>query len=318
MPFLLLHAKRLITNFFVFPFYTQLTDFEWKTKIEFFYHHYFNCNLCPRTCFSNRSNDNSGICKAKKNLKISSYNLHFGEEPPISGISGSGTVFFSRCTLNCIFCQNYPISQHCYGKFYKIEDLAEIFLYLQKKGAHNINLVSPTPYLYHFVSALFIACKQGLNIPIVYNTSGYERLEIIQGLNNLIDIYLPDFKYSNNKNALRFSSVNDYCENAITAIQEMFGQRGALILDENGIGNKGIIIRHLILPGQTKNSKGVLTIIAESSFKNSYLSLMSQFFPAHKAIHSNLKHRITLSEYLEIKEYALSLGFSNGWFQDIQ
>ncbi len=301
--------------------YEKLSENEWEKKIEFFAKKFSPCSLCPRECGAERSENKKGVCKALADVKIASYNLHFGEEPPISGIKGSGTVFFSGCTLKCVFCQNYPISHLCNGEFYSIDELANIFLYLQKKGAHNINLVSPTPYLYHFVKALYIAYKKGLRIPIVYNTSGYEKKEIVKKLKGLVDIYMPDFKYFSNKLSLKYSGVNNYFENAFNSIKEMFEQMQELEIDKYGVAIKGVLIRHLILPGNIEDSKKVLKTISDSSFKKSYLSLLSQYFPAYKAAsvidYSNINRRITIDEYNEVKEYAVSLGFSQGWFQDV-
>lgn len=296
--------------------YNNFSRSEWDKRIAFFKENYSPCNLCPRRCGAGRSQKKQGVCRAGDKVKIASYNLHFGEEPPISGQKGSGTVFFSGCTMKCLFCQNYPISQLFNGKFYSIEELGEFFLHLQKRGAHNINFVSPTPYLYHIVKALKIAREKGLEIPIVYNTSGYERVEIIKKLAEVVDIYLPDLKYYDDSLALKFSGVKNYVEHAFPAVEEMFAQVGDLIVDHNEMGVKGLIIRHLILPGLTENSKKVLERIAGSPFRDVHLSLMSQYFPAHKAAeHNELKRRISSQEYTEVEEYALSLGFSKGWFQ---
>ena len=198
--------------------YLSLSADAWRSKREFFAGQLHACRLCPRQCGADRQNNHPGVCRAVRDVKIASHNLHFGEEPPISGSRGSGTVFFSGCTLNCIFCQNYPLSQLFHGEFYALEQLAGIFLDLQKRGAHNINLVSPTPYLSHVVAALEIASRQGLNIPLVYNTSGYERADVIAQLEGIVDIYLPDLKYGPGADSrqlgLTLSGVNDYFENA--------------------------------------------------------------------------------------------------------
>lgn len=299
------------------PLYQGLTQADWESRIDFFRKSHSPCQLCPRRCGADRGNDKPGICQAAQKVKIASFSLHFGEEPPISGYQGSGTIFFSGCTLKCCFCQNYPISQFFNGEYYDICQLADIMLHLQKRGAQNINLVSPTPYLYHFVEALYVASKRGLNIPIVYNTSGYERIDIIQYLKDLVDIYMPDFKYDDNKIALQFSGVKNYVENARDSIGEMFNQVGELVLDSEGRGIRGLLIRHLILPGQVQDSKGVLKTIAEDGLNNSYLSLMSQYFPAYQATDTVINQRITAEEYHEVKQYALELGFAKGWFQDI-
>lgn len=300
------------------PGYNLLSEKEWANKINFFKNNLKKCRLCPRQCMVLRDEDKIGVCGAGKSIKIASFNLHFGEEPPISGIRGSGTVFFSGCTLNCIFCQNYPISQLKNGENYSIKNLADIFLGLEKRGAHNLNLVSPTPYLYHIVKAIFIARENGLNIPVVYNTSGYERKEIVEKLEGIVDIFMPDFKYSDENLSFKYSGVRDYVKNADPSIDEMFRQKGELLTDEDGIAEKGVIIRHLILPGNVKNSEDVLKIINKRKYKASYLSLMSQFFPAYRSVNDkNLKRRIYPEEYEKIRSLADSLGFEKGWFQDI-
>lgn len=279
---------------------------------------YTKCNLCPRKCGVNRKENKKGVCKAERDVKIASYNLHFGEEPPISGTKGSGTIFFSGCTMRCVFCQNFPISHLYNGKYYSIEELSNILLYLQKRGAHNINLVSPTPYLYHFVKAFEIAKKKGFSLPIVYNTSGYERVDIIRELRGIIDIYLPDFKYSSNEIAKKYSGVKDYVQNALSSIYEMYKQVGILETDKRGIAKKGIIIRHLILPNNVKNSIEVLNILKDKGLNNVHISLMSQFFPAHlSSKFKEISRKLNIKEYEAVKEHALNLGFTKGWFQDI-
>jgi putative pyruvate formate lyase activating enzyme len=289
-----------------------------RLMIEFFKENFSPCCLCPRQCRAEREKNKQGVCGAVKEVKLASYNLHYGEEPPVSGTRGSGTVFFSGCPMKCVFCQNYPISHLFNGRFYSIEELADIFLNLQERGAHNINFVSPTPYLYHIVRALPIAWRKGLEIPIVYNTSGYERPEIIKALNHVVDVYMPDLKYHDNSLSPTFSEVNDYFEHAYPAIEEMFKQAGELQVDEAGIARKGMILRHLILPGQVENSKKVLKIISQSSFKNASLSLMSQYFPAYQAAKiPGINRRVQPEEYEDVKNYALSLNLTNGWFQEL-
>jgi len=251
--------------------YLQLSAADWRERRDFFADRFSPCRLCPRQCGAERSADRPGVCQARKEAKIASHNLHFGEEPPISGDRGSGTVFFSGCTLHCLFCQNYPISQLFHGEFYSIEQLAGIFLNLQKRGAHNINLVSPTPYLFHVVSALEIARGMGLRIPLVYNTSGYERAEVLAGLAGIVDVYLPDLKYGPSEDSrqlgLKLSGVADYFANAGAAIAEMFRQTGPLLVDEAGIAVRGTVIRHLIIPGGIENSLEVLRAIAAGPYQ---------------------------------------------------
>jgi putative pyruvate formate lyase activating enzyme len=299
------------------PLYKNLSEQEWQDKIDFFKTNYSPCCLCPRQCRADRENNKAGVCGALKDVKVASYNIHTGEEPPVSGTGGSGTVFFSGCTLKCVFCQNYPISHLLNGQFYSIQELADIFLNLQERGVHNINLVTAAPYLYHFVHALYLAQKNGLTIPIVYNTSGYERREIIIALKDLLDVYMPDLKYVDRDMSRKYTGVDNYFEYAYPAAAEMFNQVGLLQMDEKGIAVKGFILRHLILPGHIENSKKVLGIIADSPFKDCHLSLMSQYFPTHKASeHPEINRRLSLEEYREVEEYSLQLNFSNGWFQD--
>jgi len=302
--------------------YRELSPADWRGKRDFFKGAFSPCRFCPRQCAAERENGRPGACQAVREAKVASHNLHFGEEPPISGSMGSGTVFFSGCTLKCLFCQNYPISQLCHGEFYTTGQLAGIFLGLQKRGAHNINLVSPTPYLYHVVAALEIAAGQGLSIPLVYNTSGYEKAEVIAGLAGIVDIYLPDLKYGPGSDsrqlALKLSGVTDYFENATAAIAEMFRQTGPLQLDPDGIATRGTVVRHLILPGHTANSIGVLRSMADSCFRPAWLSLMSQYFPAHQAPERPpYNRRLRAGEYREVRDEALRLGLEDGWFQDM-
>ncbi|MCJ7524749.1 MAG: radical SAM protein [Candidatus Aminicenantes bacterium] len=304
------------------PFYLELSAADWRLKREFFADRFNNCRLCPRQCGANRQNNHSGVCRAGREVKIASHNLHFGEEPPISGCRGSGTVFFSGCTLSCLFCQNYPISQLFHGEFYQVEQLAGIFLSLQKRGSHNINLVSPTPYLHHIMGALEIARAKGLDIPLVYNTSGYDRAEVIAQLEGVVDIYLPDLKYGPSESsrllALELSGAGDYFEYAAAAITEMFRQTGPLQLDHNEVAVRGTVIRHLIIPGSTENSLEVLRTIAANDFKEAWLSLMSQYFPAHRAAGCTpLNRRLQPEEYRLVRDEALKLGLENGWFQEM-
>lgn len=304
------------------PQYMHLSAADWRRKREGFKELCSPCRLCPRQCAAERESDGAGVCQARRDVKIASQNIHHGEEPPLSGSRGSGTVFFSGCTLSCIFCQNYPLSQLFHGEFISISRLAAVFLSLQRRGAHNINLVSPTPYLHHIVSALEIAHEKGLAIPLVYNTSGYERAAVIALLEGIVDIYLPDFKYGATEDCrqlgVRLSAVKDYFENAFAAIGEMVRQTGSLSLDGHGIAVRGTIIRHLIIPGQTANSLAVLRTIAAGPFKNAYLSLMSQYFPAHRAAGCPpFDRRLRAEEYHEVRDEALKLGLENGWFQDL-
>ncbi|MCP5106671.1 MAG: radical SAM protein [bacterium] len=300
------------------PLYETLLPDEWAEKITFLKDNYSPCRLCPRQCRAEREKNKTGVCGAGKKVKVASYNLHHGEEPPVSGSRGSGTIFYSGCTMKCVFCQNYPISHLLNGQFYSIEQLSGLFLNLQERGAHNINFVSPTPYLYHAAAALHIARNNGLTIPIVYNTSGYERPGIINALERFVDIYMPDLKYHDNSISPKYSGVKDYFEHAYPAIGEMSKQTGELKMDEKGIARRGMILRHLLLPGQVDNSKKVLKIISQSAFKKTSLSLMSQYFPAYRAVEMpEINRRVRAEEYEEVKDYAFTLGFTDGWYQAI-
>ena len=242
-----------------------------------------NCNICPHKCGINRNSEEIGRCRATDKIKIALYSTHNFEEPCISGENGSGTVFFSNCNLNCVFCQNYEISQLGKGKEITIDELAKIFLGQQEKRLENINLVTPTSYVPQIIEAIKIAKKRGLDIPIVYNTNGYENIETIKMLDGYIDIYLPDLKYAENEIAKKYSKVDNYFEIATEAIKEMITQVGIPKLDERGILKKGVMIRHLVLPNNIENSKKFLKWIVDNLPKEIYVSVMAQYFPTYKA-----------------------------------
>jgi putative pyruvate formate lyase activating enzyme len=244
-------------------------------------------------------------------LKIASIGPHHGEEPPLSGTKGSGTIFFSNCNLRCIFCQNYQISQEGIGYFISEEELADEMLKLQKIGCHNINLVSPTHFGPQILKTLTIAKEKGLKIPIVYNSNGYDSVEMLKLLEGHIDIYLPDIKYSDNKKALKYSGVKDYVEHNRAAIAEMFYQIGNLILDNKGIAERGIIVRHLILPDDLAGSYESLKFLASLS-KDIWISAMSQYYPCFRAIgHPILGRKITKEEYKRVMDWIEEFGFEN-------
>ena len=260
------------------------------------------CKLCPFECKVNRNENYLGRCKAGKNIKIGLYSLHYDEEPCISGKEGSGTVFFSNCNLKCKFCQNYKISCDGKGEEITIQELAEIFLKQQADGANNINLVTAVPYVPHIIEALKIAKQKGLTIPILYNTSGYEKEETLKMLEGYIDIYLPDFKYYDNDLATRLSGTKNYREITQKAITEMYRQVGKNQYDENGMLKKGMIIRHLVLPNNIQNSKDVLKWIKENMPEDITISLMAQYFPTYKAKEdSQINRKLTQEEYDEIE-----------------
>lgn len=276
------------------------------------------CEICPHKCGVNRLDGKIGRCKATDKIKIALVSLHNFEEPCISGENGSGTVFFSNCNLNCVFCQNYEISQQGNGKEITIEQLADIFIEQQNNNAENINLVTPTMYIYQIIEAIKIAKKKGLNIPIVYNSNGYENVEALKKLRGYVDIYLPDLKYSNNEIAYKYSNIKNYFENATQAINEMYNQVGEPVLDENGMMKKGLMIRHLILPNNLENSKDVLKWINENIDNKVFVSVMAQYFPTHRAKeYPEISRKLTQEEYDEMEEYLYTLNLENGYIQEL-
>ncbi len=274
-----------------------------------------SCKLCPRFCKSRRLKGELGECGLTDSLVISSAHLHPGEEPVISGFRGSGTIFFSGCNLSCLFCQNYPISQFHSGHTVTPSQLAQHMLELQDKQAHNINLVTPTPQIYGILQALILAWNDGLEIPIVYNCGGYESLEVLQLLDGLIDIYLTDMKYGDSSCGT-VSGINDYFERSSIALKEMWRQVGEIRTDGRQIAQSGVIVRHLVLPGNYSGTGKVFKWIAENVSNKVYISLMSQYYPSHKAAsHSILKRRLKKVEYKEALIYLEKYGFTNGWTQ---
>lgn len=276
------------------------------------------CEICPHRCKVDRTNNQIGRCKSKNTVKIAKFSIHKFEEPCISGKNGSGTVFFSNCNLSCEFCQNYEISQKGYGKEITIEELADIFIKQQENKVNNINLVSPTSYAIQIIEAIKIAKKKGLNIPIIYNTNGYENISTIKLLKGYIDVYLPDLKYAENDLGKRYSKVENYFEIASSAIKEMYNQVGKIEFDEEGLIKKGVIIRHLILPNHIENSKKVLSWINSNLPKDIFVSIMAQYFPTYNAKKiKDLNRKITKNEYKRIEEFLYSLDIENGYIQDI-
>ncbi len=280
-----------------------------------------SCTLCPRECKVNRSEGEKGFCGCDDRLYVARAALHMWEEPCISGKNGSGTVFFSGCPLKCVFCQNGNIADASVGKEITIERLAEIFMELQEKGANNINLVTPTHYVLHIVEALRQAKKNGLTIPVVYNTGGYEKVETIRLLQGLVDIYLPDMKYYSNQLAIKYSRAKDYFETAGAALREMYRQVGKPQFDDvTGMMKKGIIVRHLVLPGNRDDSKRVIEYLFEKYGHNIYMSIMSQYTPMESLKLSGkfpeLNEKLDFEEYDEIVDYAIELGVENAFIQE--
>ena len=274
------------------------------------------CSLCPRLCLADR-NITTGYCGVKNTLRVARAALHFWEEPCLSGEEGSGAVFFTGCNLRCVFCQNYEIARAEQGKEITIERLTEIFLELQDQNANNINLVTATHYVPQVVEALRAAKEKGLHIPVVYNCGGYESVETLKMLEGLVDIYLPDFKYLDSERAKRYSRAEDYPEIAKKALAEMVRQQPEAVFDERGIMEKGVIVRHLMLPGGIKDSKAVVNYLYETYGDQIFLSLMNQYTPLpHAAEYPEINRKLKKFEYDRLVDYAISLGVENGFIQE--
>jgi putative pyruvate formate lyase activating enzyme len=299
--------------------YTYLTDEDWEKKCNSLKSIVQHCTLCPRQCKVDRLQGKCGFCEAPARLVISSIFAHHGEEPPISGSGGSGTVFFSYCTLKCCFCQNYQLSHEYEGKIYTEEEFAGELTKLQNAGCHNINLVTATHFLPWILQSVRMASMAGLHIPIVYNCGGYERPEIIKLLDGVIDIYLPDMKYGSNQAATLFSHAPDYTEFNQESIREMFRQVGPLRLDNNGIAKRGLCIRHLVLPENIQNSNAVIAFLKKYfDPEDISISLMAQYNPLYNAkSFPSINRRIAEEEYEKTKAEFIEAGF-NGFFQEYE
>jgi putative pyruvate formate lyase activating enzyme len=281
-----------------------------------------SCDLCPRRCRVNRMKDELGFCHSGRLAIVSSYCAHKGEEPALSGTEGSGTIFFGNCNMTCVYCQNFQISQNPQGqKENEIEavELAGKMLYLQNElGCHNINLVSPSHFVPQIVRALLKAIPLGLRVPLVYNSGGYDSLEIIRSLEGIIDIYLPDMRYASDEIAKKYSGAENYVQNNRAAIAEMYRQVGDLVIDELEIAQRGVIVRHLILPNRLAGSVEALTWLARQISPSITLSLMSQYYPTHKAKDiPELARSISYEEYREAADLLEELGLDNGWLQEM-
>jgi putative pyruvate formate lyase activating enzyme len=278
--------------------------------------YYKDCTLCPRNCHVNRVKGSLGYCRAEAEVTAARAALHFWEEPCISGTNGSGTVFFSGCSLGCVYCQNYDISSYQAGKKISKERLAEIFLELQEQKAHNINLVTPGHYVPSIVNAVQRARAMGLIIPIVYNSSGYEKVDTIKMLEGIVDIYLPDFKYLGEKMANRYSKSSDYFQIASKAIKEMVSQTGEAVFEDE-IMKKGVIVRHLLLPGGLEDSKRVIKYLYETYQDTIFISIMNQYTPLEQVKeYPEINRKVTEEEYDALVDYALELGVENGFIQE--
>ncbi|MFH0918125.1 MAG: radical SAM protein [Candidatus Omnitrophota bacterium] len=276
-----------------------------------------SCQICPRRCRVNRLNKKTGFCKTALLPKIFSFMPHYGEEPPISGTSGSGTIFFSHCNMGCVYCQNYEFSQLGKGRDYTFQELAQIMLKLQSQGCHNINLVTPTHVLPQILKSLELAISGGLKIPLVYNTSGYELAEVIKSLAGIVDIYLADSRYADNLVAKKLSKAPDYAKYNQEALVEMHRQVGVAEFSDDGLIKRGLIIRHLVLPNRLSQTDNIMKFIADKLSQDSYISLMSQYLPYHLASsYPKINRRLKKEEYQQAQEILERYHLLNGWIQE--
>ncbi len=269
------------------------------------------CRLCPRQCEVDRLNNEKGFCKTGRRAKVASYNAHFGEEAPLVGRFGSGTIFFSFCNLRCSFCQNYEISHLGEGVEIEAKDLAAIMLELQKRGCHNINLVTPTHVVPQILEGLLLAVENGLTVPIVYNCGGYERVDTLKLLSGIIDIYMPDFKFWDQKWADRYCNAPDYREMAVMAFKEMHTQVGDLKIDKNGIAERGLLVRHLVMPNGIAGTKDVMGFLSKEISANTYINVMDQYRPCGEAYEDEyINNRISTKEYSAALAWAKNAGIT--------
>ncbi|MBK7379167.1 MAG: radical SAM protein [Ignavibacteriales bacterium] len=280
-----------------------------------------NCTSCPRNCYVDRTNGELGTCQSGDQPIVSSYTPHFGEEPVLSGTKGAGNIFFGNCNLRCDYCQNFVISQNPNAESKNqtsVERLAGIMIELQNKSCHNIGLVSPTHFAVPILKAIYLAVKQGLNLPIIYNTNGYDSVEVLKLYKDVVDIYLPDFKYGTDENGRRYSKAPDYFEKTKAAIAEMYNQVGSELVYKDGVVVRGLIIRHLVLPNDLSESEKVFKFISSLDPKI-HVSLMSQYFPINRASKNILLNRcISQTEYYRAVELLNKYGLENGWMQEIE
>ena len=277
-----------------------------KDRVRLAYQHMEQCDLCARYCRVNRlKTTEKAICRTGEQALVHSFGPHYGEEESISGWMGSGAIFFGRCSLHCVFCQNWEISQTSAGRSATPDQIALIMLALQKRGCHNINLVSPSHVVAQIVSAIFIAAQHGLRLPLVYNTGGYDSLEALQLLDGIIDIYMPDMKYGTSEASRRFSGVSNYPEVNRAAVREMYRQVGDLVLDDDGLAVRGLLVRHLVLPSDVAGSDEVLHFIAEQISPLTYVNLMDQYYPWYRADDfPPLDRSIRQGEYHRVRQMA--------------
>lgn len=302
------------------PKYLGLSKKDFSEKIKSAYELLEKCTICPHSCGVNRRKGEKGVCNSTEDLLVSSVCVHLGEEPPISGINGSGTIFFSNCSLKCKFCQNYEISHSGAGKKMSIDHLADEMINLQSKGCHNINLVTPTHFIPQILKTLETAREKGLNIPIVYNTGGYDSVEALKLLDGIIDIYMPDMKYSRSETAFKLSGIKKYTENNRKAVLEMARQAGSsLVTDNNGVAVQGLLIRLLVLPNNLAGIYESLKFIKNNISCEVAVSLMSQYHPVNKGLNdSSVNRRILISEYKQALTWLKEFNFTDCYIQQLE
>lgn len=294
------------------PSYMDLPVSELKERADFAFARMEKCDLCARLCHIDRLAGKMGVCKTGLQARVSSYGPHRGEEAPLSGWKGSGTIFFSRCNLRCVFCQNHDISQTDAGREVTAEEMAGIMLKLQASGCHNINLVSPSHVVPQILKALVLSIQAGLHIPLVYNTGGYDNPETLKLLDGIVDIYMPDMKYANGGNAKKYSNAQNYPPVNREAVREMYRQVGDLQIDEQGLATHGLLVRHLVLPRNLAGTKQIVQFLADGISAHTYLNLMAQYYPTYKASsYPELNRRITDKEYRAAVQMALESGLTN-------
>lgn len=292
-----------------YPSYLNLTKKELNQRVEKLFKILESCEICPRKCRINRKKEKSGFCKLGLLPEVSASHPHFGEESVLVGKYGSGTIFLTSCNLSCVYCQNYEISQFRIGKEVSFEELAKMMIELQNQGCHNINFVTPTPQVPQILKALSIAIEMGIKIPLVYNTNAYDSVEILKFLEGIFDIFLPDAKYSDNEIAQKYSLAKNYFEIMKAAIKEMHRQVGDLVINEEGIALKGLIVRHLVLPENLSGSEKIFEFLAKEISKDTFLNIMDQYYPTFRAFEfPELSRRITFEEYKKAIELAKKFG----------
>ena len=298
-----------------YPSYLNLSKKELNLRVKKLFKILENCEICPRKCHVNRLKGEKGYCQLGYLPKVSAFHQHFGEESPLVGKFGSGTIFMTSCNLACAYCQNYEISQLRIGEEISFERLAEMMIFLQNRGCHNINFVTPTPQVPQIIKSLQIAIERGLKIPLVYNTSSYDSLSVLKLLDGIFDIYLPDARYSDDKIALKYSNAPRYFEIMKDSIKEMHRQVGDLILNENGIAIRGVLVRHLVLPNGLAGSEKIFEFIAKEISPNTFVNIMDQYFPYFKSFQfPELSRRITKEEFEEAVSLAKKAGLKRLYY----